>query len=78
MTQPTPTKDHPIEALIKLGLLALMVVVTMVVVMVCGDIGPWYIAWILGTMMIVLVSVCGAILFDQQEEIRHNAGNREY
>ncbi|QDH14971.1 hypothetical protein [Oecophyllibacter saccharovorans] len=71
-------REHPLVALIRLGLLALMVGVAMIVVMVCGNLGHWYLAWILGTMMIVLISACGAILFDHQEEIRHNAGNREY
>lgn len=70
--------SNPIECLVKLGLLALMVVVALVVTMVCADLAPWYLGWLMGTTMMVLISVAGAILFDHQEEVRHSQGNREY
>jgi len=37
---------------------------------VLGDNGPWYFAWLVGTVMIVLISASGAVLFDTQEEQR--------
>jgi len=37
---------------------------------VLGDNGPWYFAWLVGTVMIVLISAAGAVLFDTQEEQR--------
>ena len=43
---------------------------------VLGDNGPWYFAWLVGTVMIVLISVAGAILLDTQEEEQANSGRR--
>ena len=37
---------------------------------VLGDNGPWYFAWLVGTVMIVLISAAGAMLLDTQEEGR--------
>ena len=33
-----------------------------------GDMAPWYFAWILGTVMIILIAVSGAVLFEGQVE----------
>jgi len=41
---------------------------------VLGDNGPWYFAWLVGTVMIVLISVAGAVLLDTQEEEETRAG----
>ena len=35
---------------------------------ILGDNGPWYFAWLVGTVMIVLISAAGAMLLDTQEE----------
>ncbi|MBU6460010.1 MAG: hypothetical protein KGQ58_03905 [Proteobacteria bacterium] len=35
-----------------------------------GQEGAWYFAWVLGTVMIVLISASGGVLLDAQEE--HN------
>lgn len=43
---------------------------------VLGDNGPWYFAWLVGTVMIVLISAAGAVLLDTQEEERQRAGKR--
>ncbi|HTS55300.1 MAG TPA: hypothetical protein VMH26_18680 [Burkholderiales bacterium] len=43
---------------------------------VLGDNGPWYFAWLVGTVMIVLISAAGAALLDTQEEERQRAGKR--
>ena len=37
---------------------------------VLGDNGPWYFAWLVGTVMIVLISAAGAMLLDTQEKER--------
>lgn len=37
---------------------------------ILGDNGPWYFAWQVGTVMIVLISAAGAMLLDTQEEER--------
>ena len=33
-----------------------------------GQRGSWYFAWVVGTVMIVLISVAGTVLLDAQEE----------
>jgi len=33
-----------------------------------GDRGSWYFAWVMGTVMIILISVAGTVLLDAQEE----------
>jgi len=43
---------------------------------ILGDNGPWYFAWLVGTVMIVLISAAGAVMLDTQEEERARAGKR--
>ena len=33
-----------------------------------GDLGAWYFAWLIGTVLIVLVAAAGAALLDTQED----------
>lgn len=33
---------------------------------VLGDYGPWYFSWLVGTVMIVLISAAGGALMDTQ------------
>jgi predicted outer membrane lipoprotein len=35
---------------------------------VLGDRGAWYFAWLLGTVVIVLVAAAGGVLLDAQDE----------
>ncbi len=35
---------------------------------ILGDQAPWYFAWILGTVMIILIAVSSAVLLEGQEE----------
>ncbi|HEX3984581.1 MAG TPA: hypothetical protein VHX12_12880 [Acidisoma sp.] len=37
---------------------------------VAGDYAPWYFAWLVGTVMIVLIAAAGAVLFETQEASR--------
>ena len=48
--------------------LALAVALALFVAVIAGDYGPWYFAWIVGTMMVVLIAGAGAILFDAQQK----------
>ena len=54
--------------------LALAVAFALFIAVIAGDYGPWYFAWIVGTVMVVLISGSSAILFDAQEE---NGGTGE-
>ncbi|GAJ28294.1 hypothetical protein [Acidomonas methanolica] len=48
--------------------LALTLVVALLFAVFVGDQGPWYFAWVIGTVMIVLISGAGAVLMDAQNE----------
>jgi predicted outer membrane lipoprotein len=47
--------------------LAVVLALGISLAVVAGDYGPWYFAWLVGTVMIVLISVAGAVLYDTQE-----------
>jgi predicted outer membrane lipoprotein len=47
--------------------LAVVLALGIALAVVAGDYGPWYFAWLVGTVMIVLISVAGAVLYDTQE-----------
>jgi predicted outer membrane lipoprotein len=51
-------------------------VVVIFLAAVLGDNGPWYFAWLVGTVMIVLISVSGAVLLDTQEDEQTRAARR--
>jgi predicted outer membrane lipoprotein len=53
--------------MIKFGALAVILFAAILLAVVTGDEGPWYFGWLVGTMMIVLISVSGAVLFESQE-----------
>ncbi|MDI2091528.1 hypothetical protein QJV27_09155 [Commensalibacter sp. TBRC 16381] len=52
--------------LLRFAGLGLVLFVALLVAVFVGDQGPWYFAWIIGTVMITLISAAGAILFDTQ------------
>lgn len=54
--------------LLRLAGLALVLVVSLLFAVFVGDQGPWYFAWVIGTVMIILISGAGAILFDAQTD----------
>ena len=35
---------------------------------ILGDQAPWYFAWVLGTVMIILIAVSSAVLLEGQEK----------
>lgn len=35
---------------------------------VLGNSAPWYLAWVIGTAMMILIAAAGGALFDTQEE----------
>ncbi|TAN07629.1 MAG: hypothetical protein EPN38_05385 [Rhodanobacteraceae bacterium] len=56
-------------------LFLLLAVIVIILAAVLGDLGAWYFAWLVGTVMIVLVAAAGAALLDAQEE-QGSAGPR--
>lgn len=50
-------------------------IVMLFLTIVLGDKGAWYLAWVFGTVMIVLISAAGGALMDEQEEQRRRRGS---
>jgi predicted outer membrane lipoprotein len=48
-------------------LLLAIAAVVIVLAVILGDYGPWYFAWLVGTVMMVLVAAAGGALLDAQE-----------
>ena len=56
--------------LIKILALAVILALCILLAVVTGDYAPWYFAWLVGTTMIILIAVAGAVLFETQESAR--------
>lgn len=54
--------------LLRLAGLAAVLVIALLFAVFVGDQGPWYFAWMIGTIMIILISGAGAILLDAQQD----------
>lgn len=42
--------------------------VALFLAIVLGDRGAWYLAWVLGTVMIILIAVAGTVMIDARYE----------
>ena len=60
--------------LIRFVIYMFIAVLVIILAAMLGDNGPWYFAWLVGTVMIVLISAAGAGLLDTQEEEQRQAG----
>ena len=49
----------------------------LLIAIVASDSGPWYFAWMLGTMMIILIAVAGGVMFETQFAEKLEAMNME-
>ena len=56
--------------LLKFFVYFVIALVILFVSIILGDLAPWYFAWILGTVMIILIAVSSAVLFESQQEER--------
>ena len=54
--------------------LGVVVAFAIALAVLCGDYGPWYFAWLVGTTMIILIAVAGVVLFETQLESSKNGG----
>jgi cyd operon protein YbgT len=52
---------------LKVFALAMVLALALFIAVVCGGYAPWYFAWLVGTTMIILIAVSGAVLFETQE-----------
>lgn len=53
---------------LRIFLYLIIAMVTLFLVIVLGGHGAWYFAWLLGTVMIVLISAAGGALLDTQDK----------
>lgn len=58
--------------------LAVAVAFALLFAVVAGDYAPWYFAWMVGTVMIVLIAAAGAVLFETQEASRFPRGDTNF
>ncbi|MCH4022498.1 MAG: hypothetical protein LKH33_05185 [Acetobacter sp.] len=49
--------------------LGIAVVVALIFAVLVGDLGPWYFAWVIGTVMIILIAGAGTIMLDTQQQL---------
>jgi predicted outer membrane lipoprotein len=54
-------------------LFMLIAVLVIVMAVILGDAGAWYFAWLVGTVMIVLIAATGGVMLDAQDEHRARA-----
>lgn len=48
-------------------ILFILAVIVILLAVILGDYGPWYLAWLLGTGFMILVAAMGGVLFEDQE-----------
>ncbi len=58
--------------LLRMLLYLVISLVTLFLVILLGQRGAWYFAWVLGTVMIVLIAAAGGALLDAQEEAKQS------
>jgi cyd operon protein YbgT len=54
--------------------LAAIIIFALLLAVVAGDYGPWYFAWLVGTTMIILIAVAGAVMFETQNAVNADGG----
>ena len=51
----------------------LIAIIVIVLGVILGDAASWYFAWLVGTVMIVLISAAGGAYLDAQEDEKNKA-----
>jgi hypothetical protein len=71
MSKPTNTRIEGKAMKIFLQFVMLMVIggLAILLAIVLGDRGAWYLAWLLGTVVIVLVSAAAGSMLDTQDKM---------
>lgn len=55
------------KVLVQFVLLLVVALLAILLGVILGDYAPWYFAWLVGTVMLVLVSAAGGAWLDAQE-----------
>ncbi len=53
----------------------IIAVIAILIGIILGDYGPWYLSWLLGTGFMILVAALGGVLFEEQEDAARNKGD---
>ena len=56
--------------------LGAVLMLALFIAVIAGDDGPWYFAWLVGTVMIVLIAAAGSVMLDTQHAA--NPGRDEF
>ncbi|NII53813.1 hypothetical protein [Luteibacter sp. SG786] len=56
------------KTFIQFSIFMLIAGLAIVLAIILGDCGAWYFAWLVGTVMIVLIAAVGGALLDAQDE----------
>ncbi|WP_459695496.1 hypothetical protein [Acidisoma sp. C75] len=64
--------------LLQIAALAVVLAFALLFAVVAGDYAPWYFAWMVGTVMIVLIAAAGAVMFETQEAERARRGDARF
>lgn len=56
--------------LYRIVILLILAVIMILITVIMGDYGPWYLSWLLGTGFMILVAAMGGVLYEDQEERR--------
>jgi len=54
--------------LYRIVILLILAVIMILITVIMGDYGPWYLSWLLGTGFMILVAAMGGVLYEDQEE----------
>ena len=46
----------------------IIAVIAILIGIILGDYGPWYLSWLLGTGFMILVAALGGVPFEEQED----------
>jgi len=52
-------------------------VIGVLIAVILGDYGPWYLSWLLGTGFMILVAVSAGVLFEAQEDAAKAAADEK-
>ncbi|MBU2759755.1 cytochrome bd oxidase small subunit, CydX/CbdX family [Acidithiobacillus sulfurivorans] len=58
--------------------MALIMALSLFLAVITGDYGPWYFAWLVGTTMIVLIAVAGAVMYEKQDAENQDKTGRSH
>lgn len=63
--------------LYRIVILLILAVIMILITVIMGDYGPWYLSWLLGTGFMILVAAMGGVLYEDQEEDRQRKAHEK-